>query len=1108
MSSHVSHVVRRVVQFVSLLLVAALPATATEVLPITLEETVHDAGAIFVGRVLNHQAHWSDPQHRSIITEYTFQVEDVILPHNEVQKGAQVVLAFWGGTIGDETYAISDMHQPEDGQRYVLMLNSDWHTLRDGTPTVGFQQGMFRVEKDKKADKELVKEADGSPLFVASGQKLMRQFQLKADVKAKAGVSRELFLDWLRTNYKRFQSMRFKPRPQPNPNDPRIMKTFSQIPVSPEVSRAQANASAEELLPLAPNKATASRFAPIAPQDASRTQMAGGSPAPAPDFNLLPGLPPAASDPSTETRPTDNSPHVQFRYSTFGGANVPIVVNPFPTSWYWSPEDQYQMSKWNYYADVFRVMTPKGSFAWPDGVFDLDGWVSQSDMTRIYNYTWGSNTLAVTLSRSSGSLIQEADIAFNPAFSWTLDDTWVFTDYNAAQGFRATMLHELGHMWGLNHQFNFLSIMNYSPQPYRAEAVPYMDDAQGIRAQYPGQAQTHNNDLAVYLWYSAGYQDWRECTHPSYVVAGDTMTLNDYHVENTGTATIATPTLEWYLTTSLNYSDPYYYLGKFTYNPLNAFTYFTTSAMSIYPTVPTGVPGGDYYLNAFIRNDEGVAAFPFDNNHGWTRSKITVYPRLTQLYVYPYVVGGNSTTGWVYLGSNTSSNGQYVTLSSDNANVSVPSYVYVSPGSYYASFTITTTKSSQPVTANLTAQSVGKYQYATLYVSVPTSLAVSNASGSIGQTVPLTATLTNAVDNSVLASTSISFSIDGNDVGSATTDSNGVATVNVPLLATYGAGSHTITAYKSYDYQYADAIAYGTLTIAKAKTAVSGFPRKGRIGDTISLISRLRRTTDSAYLSGQTITFKIEGNVIGTGTTDASGLASLSYTLPESLGAGVHKVYGEFAGDSNYGASSGFGYLTVSAGLTVMKTSAAGGRIGQTVALTANLTRKSDSTGLSGRTVTFAIGTTTLGSATTDASGAATLNYTIAESLGTGSKTFTAAFAGETNYASSKASSTLTIGKASTSISTFPTSGTAGKTITLVARLSRPADGALLSGRTLTFKVNSVAIGAAITDASGLAKVSYTIPANTPPGKLPFSVEFAGDTTHLASSRKGAITVK
>src|SRR5205085_1575893 len=102
--------------------------------------------------------------------------------------------------------------------------------------------------------------------------------------------------------------------------------------------------------------------------------------------------------------------------------------------------------------------------------------------------------------------------------------------------------------------------------------------------------------------------------------------FNNYHVENVGTTTISTPTIEWYLTSARNFNSSYYYLGQRTFSSLAPFTYFTPSAVQTTFTVPTNVPSGSYYLAGFIRNDGGTtqSSFPFSNNFAFSRTRIQV----------------------------------------------------------------------------------------------------------------------------------------------------------------------------------------------------------------------------------------------------------------------------------------------------------------------------------------------------------------------------------------------------------------------------------------------------------------------------------------------------
>jgi hypothetical protein len=320
--------------------------------------------------------------------------------------------------------------------------------------------------------------------------------------------------------------------------------------------------------------------------------------------------------------------HVLYNFESL--ARPPIVVNPLPTSFSFSPRDQQQMTKWNYYADIFRVMNPPSDeYGWKNGVFDLAGWPDSDEVEKNYGSPWDDGVLATTFLRydADGNII-EADICMNPDFDWTSDDEWVY-EGGPVVSFRRTMTHEMGHMWGAEHNFDTLSLMNYPPNPFRGFSLPFEDDAEAVRAAFPDRMQRHQ-DLGVYLFYREGGgaddQEWRDAFYRSVVKAGTSFYVTDYRVENVGTETINAPTIDWYLTKEHRFAPPYYYLGTEVYPSLERFESFTTDSVGFYLTVPAGVPPGDYYLAAYIRNDEGAAqeSFAFSNNYAFGRHTTTV----------------------------------------------------------------------------------------------------------------------------------------------------------------------------------------------------------------------------------------------------------------------------------------------------------------------------------------------------------------------------------------------------------------------------------------------------------------------------------------------------
>ncbi len=600
--NHVSAFVRRLAMLCILASLAFTPSiNATEVRHLSLAETVRQADAIVVGTITARQSRWGDESHRWMVTDYFLSVEDVVYSAEPI--GTTIALTYWGGTIDGVTQKISDMRLPNVGERLVMMLKPGWKQQVALTPAVGFNQGLFSVRSREEGSAPLVVDAAGEPLELRVDGAIERRAVGSRTAAKPESVDLQVFTGWLRQN-------------------------IAPIKAAPSEIKRRNDANDRRVIPQGPKR----------PARADDRVPAGLTP-PVVDarHRIIPGTPPTSPGPAGQSivardpRETTSARRTRFiptpSYTSFGIAHLPIVVNNFPASFApWSPEDQYQMSKWNYYADVFRVYTtPTDTYGWPDGRFDLDGWPSSADLLRIYGSGWDANTIGVTFTRQDGSgYIIEADIALNPAFSYTLDDEWVYNG-GYAEGFRQVMTHELGHMHGLDHQFNYLSVMDYMPAPFRAFGMPYMDDAQGIRVEYPGAAVSLA-DLGVFLYYASGYQNVSDSIYPSLVSAGGTLTVSYVHIENVGTTTISAPTIEWYLTAARNYGSAYYFLGSTTHASLAPFYYLTPSTVMRTLNVPSTVPTGDYYLGAFVRENSGSyqAGFPYSNDYAFSRNRIHV----------------------------------------------------------------------------------------------------------------------------------------------------------------------------------------------------------------------------------------------------------------------------------------------------------------------------------------------------------------------------------------------------------------------------------------------------------------------------------------------------
>ncbi len=190
---------------------------------------------------------------------------------------------------------------------------------------------------------------------------------------------------------------------------------------------------------------------------------------------------------------------------------------------------------------------------------------------------------------------------------------------------------------------------------------------------------------------------------------------------------------------------------------------------------------------------------------------------------------------------------------------------------------------------------------------------------------------------------------------------------------------------------------------------------------------------------------------------------------------------------------------------TALTLPAVTGQIGEIVTLKADLTVSLNGAPVLGKTITFQIAGTDVGSGVTDASGRATCDYRILESLGIGDTIIGAAFAGDDAYDACVGQGTLTVTRANTNVTADRVAGILGDTVTLRAVLIRTTDDSPLAGRSVTFKVANLSAGEAVTDAFGVATTDFAIPLNLGAGDHTITVSFAGDTNNKECTGYGTL---
>ncbi len=399
--------------------------------------------------------------------------------------------------------------------------------------------------------------------------------------------------------------------------DPGAPFTFRDLVEAVRSLEARVPLAPRPALPAADAALPAKAWSPLAP--------------PAPIFGSLPprSTPEAALPPipgqdapevveitdavSTAPRPASTI-EGKFLYDEL--ANPPVVVNPLTDSPF-SPWDQYQMEYWNRYSgDLFQVSaSPTPNWAYNNGVSDIVGFPDDLTMKNQFGYDWsdlGTGVLAVTFARREEGAVVEADVAFNPHKSWTVDDLAATGGDSPVFGFQEVVLHELGHVWGLHHPWDdevtwvtWDSVMNYKPRKYYVAEL-YADDTNAVRHAFPPGAAIRDGLISSYVtvrdpviinpdYYTPG-------PSPATVRAGGGFGLTGpIKIENVGTVPLVNPMVEVYLAPARLSFDGAVLIQRAQVRKRIA-SGGTVQVKLTKLKVPKGTPAGTYYLAYFLRD--------------------------------------------------------------------------------------------------------------------------------------------------------------------------------------------------------------------------------------------------------------------------------------------------------------------------------------------------------------------------------------------------------------------------------------------------------------------------------------------------------------------------
>jgi hypothetical protein len=390
-----------------------------------------------------------------------------------------------------------------------------------------------------------------------------------------------------------------------------------------------------------------------------------------------------------------------------------------------------------------------------------------------------------------------------------------------------------------------------------------------------------------------------------------------------------------------------------------------------------------------------------------------------------------------------------------------------------------------------------------------TTLTSISGNAVVGGTATLTAMLTSSVTGLGIAGATVSFTLKGSTAGTATTNVNGVATLTgVATSDPVGNYTGVVAASFAGNTNFTSSNGTGNLTVSSAGSTLASVSGTASFGGTATLKATL--TSGGTALSGKTVSFILDSKLVGTATTDSTGVATLSgVATTEPAGTHTGAVVASFAGDTSFGASTGAGNLVVSQTATTISTVSGTASFGGAATLVATLTSNLGGQPIAGEVVTFTLDGISVGTATTTSTGVATLTgVATSDPVGTHNGVVVAKFAGDTNYLGSDGTGNLVVGQAATSTTSIAGTASFGGTATLTATLRSTATNLPIAGKTIAFTLDGNSVGTAMTSSTGVASlpgVATTDSAGSHVGVV--GASFAGDTNYVASSGTGDLLV-
>ncbi len=380
-----------------------------------------------------------------------------------------------------------------------------------------------------------------------------------------------------------------------------------------------------------------------------------------------------------------------------------------------------------------------------------------------------------------------------------------------------------------------------------------------------------------------------------------------------------------------------------------------------------------------------------------------------------------------------------------------------------------------------------------------TKVTVTSLTANSGSTVTIKATVQTTGGASV-TSGKVAFKINGNTIGHSTV-SNGATSLSYKIPLTWTDPSYTITVVYGGTSSYAESTGTGKLSLNAVSSTTTVTDVTTNAGTKITLQANIKLSNNATLNSG-TVTFKINGNTVGT-VNVSNNVAKLSYTVPLTYTNPTYTITAAYSGSGVVKSSTKNAQLSLNPVSSTTTVTDVTTNAGTKITLQANIKLSNNAT-LNGGKVSFKINGKTVGTVSVS-NNVAKLSYTVPLTYTNPTYTITAVYGGSGIVKSSTKNAQLSLNPVSSTTTVKSITTNAGKTITLQANI-KASNNATVNGGKVSFKINGKTVGT-VKVSGGVAKLSYTVPSNYKDPTYTITAVYGGSGIVKSSTKTGTLTL-